>query len=147
MAPPTPLSVATKSINRLLKEESSYRTELVNQQQRVEKLQAGGGTEEVAGNTEFRLRQEVSTPPSSRLVRVEKPRYKCNGCRADAGTETSHRRNKSGLWTSESADCGCGGEVGGAVGRSFSINSAVFSLDLSASRERGMCGAMFAEWS
>ncbi|KAL9128030.1 MAG: hypothetical protein Q9175_007617 [Cornicularia normoerica] len=68
MAPPTPLSVATKSINRLLKEESSYRTELVNQQQRVEKLQAGGGTEEVAGNTEFRLRQEKQAIEETKAV-------------------------------------------------------------------------------
>ena len=61
MAPPTPLSVATNSINRLLKEESSYRTELATQQRRVEQLQAGGADEDDAGNTEFRLRQEVST--------------------------------------------------------------------------------------
>lgn len=61
MAPPTPLSVATNSINRLLKEESSYRTELATQQRRVEELQAGGADEDDAGNTEFRLRQEVST--------------------------------------------------------------------------------------
>ena len=65
MAPPTPLSVATNSINRLLKEESSYRTELATQQRRVEKLQAGGGGEsdddddDGVGNMEFRLRQEV----------------------------------------------------------------------------------------
>lgn len=63
MAPPPPLSVATNSINRLLKEESSYRTELATQQQRVEKLQADGGgggeDEEDGGNREFRLRQEV----------------------------------------------------------------------------------------
>ncbi|CAF9926101.1 MAG: hypothetical protein ALECFALPRED_003361 [Alectoria fallacina] len=66
MAPPTPLSVATNSINRLLKEESSYRTELATQQRRVEKLQAGGGGEsdddddDGVGNMEFRLRQEAS---------------------------------------------------------------------------------------
>lgn len=67
MAPLHPLSVATNSITRLLKEESSYRTELATQQQRVEQLQAnndgGGGEgndEEDGGNSEFRLRQEVS---------------------------------------------------------------------------------------
>lgn len=32
-------------------------------------------------------------------------------------TETSGRRDESGLWTFEGADCRCGGEVGGAVGR------------------------------
>ncbi|CAD6576227.1 MAG: hypothetical protein ASARMPRED_007656 [Alectoria sarmentosa] len=61
MAPPTPLSVATNSINRLLKEESSYRTELATQQRRVDKLQAGGGeSDDEVGNMDFRLRQEAS---------------------------------------------------------------------------------------
>ena len=62
MAPPTPLSITTNSITRLLKEESSYRTELASQQQRVAKLQASpddGEGEDEGGNGEFRLRQEV----------------------------------------------------------------------------------------
>lgn len=59
MAPPSQLNIATSSINRLLKEESSYRTELSNQEKRVEKLKGGGGDSEEAGNREFQLRQEV----------------------------------------------------------------------------------------
>ncbi|KAF6228280.1 hypothetical protein HO133_008010 [Letharia lupina] len=68
MAPPTPLSVATNSINRLLKEESSYRTELATQQRRVEELQAGGADEDDAGNTEFRLRQEKRAVEETKAV-------------------------------------------------------------------------------
>lgn len=59
MPPPSQLAIATSSLNRLIKEEASYRTELTNQRNRVEKLQAGGGDEEDAGNSEFQLRQEV----------------------------------------------------------------------------------------
>ena len=54
---PTPLGIATSSINRLLKEESSYKTELSNQETRLEKLKAGGGDPD---NVEFQLKQEVS---------------------------------------------------------------------------------------
>ncbi len=66
MGPPSQLSIATSSITRLLKEESSYRTELASQQKRIEQLQteAGAGDAEEGeekGNQEFRLRQEVST--------------------------------------------------------------------------------------
>jgi tubulin-specific chaperone A len=62
MAPPSQLSIATSSINRLLKEESSYRTELAGQRKRLEKLEAdvdGGAEEEEVGNREFELKQEV----------------------------------------------------------------------------------------
>lgn len=59
MPPPSQLAIATSSLNRLVKEESSYRTELASQQKRVEKLQAGGGDDEDVGNLEFQLRQEV----------------------------------------------------------------------------------------
>ena len=65
MAPPTPLSVATNSITRLVKEEASYRTELASQQRRVQQLQQeaegrGDGDGDDGGNAEFELRQEVS---------------------------------------------------------------------------------------
>ncbi|KAM0796617.1 tubulin-specific chaperone Rbl2 [Usnea florida] len=68
MPPPTPLSIATNALTRLLKEESSYRTELASQRRRVEQLQSGAaaaaGDEEEEeeegeeGNREFRLGQE-----------------------------------------------------------------------------------------
>lgn len=63
MPPPSPLSIATSSINRLLKEESSYRTELVAQEKRIEGLESqteDGAEDAEEGNREFSLRQEVS---------------------------------------------------------------------------------------
>ena len=61
MAPPSQLSIATSSIDRLLKEESSYRLELAHQQNHLEKLQFGGpgGVEDVPGNSEFLVKQQV----------------------------------------------------------------------------------------
>jgi len=69
MPPPSQLAIATSSLNRLIKEESSYGTELTNQRKRVEQLQAGdGGDEEDVGNSEFQLRQEVRSPKLFRLL-------------------------------------------------------------------------------
>ena len=61
MAPPSQLSIATSSIDRLLKEESSYRLELAHQQNHLEKLQIGGpgGVDDVLGNSEFLVKQQV----------------------------------------------------------------------------------------
>ena len=61
MPPPSPLSITTSSINRLLKEESSYRTELAAQQKRIQQLEKEDGAEDAEeGNRDFSLRQEVS---------------------------------------------------------------------------------------
>ncbi|KAK0515213.1 hypothetical protein JMJ35_002592 [Cladonia borealis] len=83
MPPPSPLSIATSSITRLLKEESSYRTELASQQKKVEKLQtedngAGNGDGdgdaeeeedgEEKGNREWRLRQEKQAVEETKAV-------------------------------------------------------------------------------
>ena len=59
--PPTKLTIATSSITRLLKEESSYRTELASQEKSYDDLLSGalGGNENDDGNLEFRIRQEV----------------------------------------------------------------------------------------
>lgn len=81
--PPTPLSIATNALSRLLKEEASYETELAAQRLRVRKLREqqgkgkgkGNGKEgdddgdddveegegEGEGNSEWRVRQEVSS--------------------------------------------------------------------------------------
>ena len=61
MPPPSPLAIATSSINRLLKEESSYRTELSTQQQRLRNLEADTMNDD-DGNRAFQIEQEV---PSS----------------------------------------------------------------------------------
>jgi len=56
MAPPSPLAIATSSLQRLVKEEASYHKELEQQRTRISKLEQGGGDEE---NAEYTLRQEV----------------------------------------------------------------------------------------
>jgi tubulin-specific chaperone A len=64
MPPPSQLHIATQSVSRLLKEETSYHKELGQQQGRVTKLEdeikAGGSGED--GNAEFMLKQEVGFP-------------------------------------------------------------------------------------
>ncbi|KAF2631387.1 tubulin binding cofactor A [Macroventuria anomochaeta] len=54
MAPPSKLAVATGSVTRLVKEETSYHKELVQQEERIKKLEASEGDE----NKEYTLRQE-----------------------------------------------------------------------------------------
>ena len=56
MAPPSKLAVATGSVTRLVKEEASYHKELVQQEERITKLEASEGDH----NKEYTLRQEVS---------------------------------------------------------------------------------------
>ena len=55
MAPPSKLSIATSSVQRLVKEESSYHRELEQQEARIIKLQDENSGE----NAEYLLRQEV----------------------------------------------------------------------------------------
>lgn len=57
MPAPSPLAIATSSVQRLVKEEASYHKELSQQEARLAKLQANEGGEE---NAEFQLKQEVS---------------------------------------------------------------------------------------
>lgn len=57
--PPTPLAIATASVNRLLKEESTYRTELASQEQRIGKMKAARGDGAEGENAKWELRQEV----------------------------------------------------------------------------------------
>lgn len=56
MGPPTQLQIATSTVSRLVKEETSYHKELEHQQASIAKLEQGGGDE----NAEYQLRQEVS---------------------------------------------------------------------------------------
>lgn len=74
MPPPSQLSIATSSLNRLVKEENSYHREHEQQQSRIAKLEAdlqAGKTGE-DGNAEFELKQEVGLsslrPPVVRKV-------------------------------------------------------------------------------
>lgn len=65
MAPSTPLSIATGSINRLVKEEASYHREQKDQEKRIEKLENQTDEDE---NREYTLRQEVGYLFSSFLL-------------------------------------------------------------------------------
>lgn len=56
MPPPSPLSIATGSVLRLVKEETSYQKEMQQQQSRISKLEQGDGADE---NADFILKQEV----------------------------------------------------------------------------------------
>jgi len=56
MAPPSQLSIATSSLQRLVKEEASYFKELQQQEARLEKTQASEDE-----NVQFQVKQEVRT--------------------------------------------------------------------------------------
>lgn len=63
MPPPSPLAIATSSLQRLVKEEASYYKELEKQQARLKKAEESTEEDE---NREYTLKQEVSlsiTPP------------------------------------------------------------------------------------
>jgi len=61
MPPPSPLQIATSSLNRLIKEEASYHKELSLQESRIKKLEDAENQADEEGNRKFELRQEVST--------------------------------------------------------------------------------------
>ncbi|CAF9904759.1 MAG: hypothetical protein GOMPHAMPRED_002939 [Gomphillus americanus] len=52
---PSQISIATSSLNRLIKEEASYHKELTQQEARLTKLESGPDEE---GNKDFLIRQE-----------------------------------------------------------------------------------------
>jgi tubulin-specific chaperone A len=63
MAPPTPLTIATSSVQRLVTEEASYHRELQQQEERIKRLEAEqiAAGEDDDGNREYTLKQEVGT--------------------------------------------------------------------------------------
>ncbi|KAI1108340.1 putative tubulin-specific chaperone Rbl2 [Nemania sp. NC0429] len=64
MPAPSPLAIATQSVQRLVKEESYYRKELAQQSERVKKLEAElqASPDSADGNAQFMLKQEVRFP-------------------------------------------------------------------------------------
>lgn len=58
MPAPSQLAIATSALNRLVKEEASYHSELEEQSARISKLEAGEGADDE--NAEYILRQNVS---------------------------------------------------------------------------------------
>lgn len=67
MPAPSPLAIASGSVQRLLKEEASYHKELAQQEAQVkaleERIKASGAASE-DGNDEFMLKQQVRKLPS-----------------------------------------------------------------------------------
>ncbi|KAK5117189.1 hypothetical protein LTR85_008957 [Meristemomyces frigidus] len=64
MPPPSQLSIATSTLNRLVKEEASYHKELEQQQASIAKLEQGGGDE----NAEYVLRQERKAVEETKAI-------------------------------------------------------------------------------
>jgi tubulin-specific chaperone A len=69
MPAPSPLAIATQSVQRLVKEDSYYRKELAQQSERVTKIEADlkAAPESADGNAAFMLKQEVSSLLSLRI--------------------------------------------------------------------------------
>jgi len=61
MPTPSKLAIDTAALQRLIKEEKSYKNEKVQQEQRLKKLQdaQAANEEDETGNREFMIRQEV----------------------------------------------------------------------------------------
>jgi tubulin-specific chaperone A len=66
MPPPSQLAIATSSVRRLLKEESTYQKELITEEKKIKDLEqrVKNGEENEDGNAEFILKQHVSRPAS-----------------------------------------------------------------------------------
>ncbi|QKX59067.1 uncharacterized protein TRUGW13939_06197 [Talaromyces rugulosus] len=67
MPPTAPLTIATSSVQRLVKEEASYHRELEEQKKRVAKLESETGADE-DGNREFLLKQEQRAADETKAV-------------------------------------------------------------------------------
>lgn len=75
MPAPSPLAIATQSVQRLVKEESYYRKELAQQSERVKKLEAElqASPDSADGNATFMLKQEVRLFPLPLLLPLTPP--------------------------------------------------------------------------
>ncbi|KAL3419215.1 tubulin-specific chaperone Rbl2 [Phlyctema vagabunda] len=65
MAPPSPLAIATGSVQRLVKEEGSYHKELASQETRLQKLLDNTAEDE---NKEYLLKQERTAIEETKAV-------------------------------------------------------------------------------
>ncbi|KAI1333156.1 putative tubulin-specific chaperone Rbl2 [Xylariaceae sp. FL0255] len=71
MPAPSPLTIATQSVNRLVKEDAYYRKSLAEQVQRVSKIEAdlkAGAAGSADENAEFMLKQEQKAVEETRAV-------------------------------------------------------------------------------
>ncbi|KAI4191124.1 MAG: hypothetical protein L6R41_000345 [Letrouitia leprolyta] len=65
---PSPLAISTASVQRLLKEETTYRTELASQETRLRKLEQGGKEDGGDGNREWNIKQEKQAIEETKAV-------------------------------------------------------------------------------
>jgi hypothetical protein len=65
MPPPSKVAIATGSVLRLVKEEASYHKEIVQQEERIKKLEESTGD----SNKEYTLKQEVLIVPNVPCLR------------------------------------------------------------------------------
>jgi len=70
MPPPTDLAIATKSVQRLVKEQAYYRAELVKQKARVQDLETevSTGGPDLDVNAEYVLKQETKAMEETKAV-------------------------------------------------------------------------------
>ncbi|KAI3400267.1 hypothetical protein diail_3648 [Diaporthe ilicicola] len=70
MAPPTPLAVATSSVQRLVKEEAYYHKDLASQQVRIAKLEKdiSEKSSDLDENAEYVLKQEKQAAEETKNV-------------------------------------------------------------------------------
>lgn len=70
MPAPSPLVIATQSVQRLVKEDTYYRKELTQQSERVKKLETdlNASGESADGNAAFMLKQEQKAVEETRAV-------------------------------------------------------------------------------
>ncbi|OQN99272.1 hypothetical protein B0A48_15121 [Cryoendolithus antarcticus] len=71
MPAPSQISIATSSLNRLVKEVGSYHKESSQQQARIAKLESGDIGEHEEDNAEFVLKQEVSLSLTCRMEPID----------------------------------------------------------------------------
>ncbi|KAL2838500.1 tubulin binding cofactor A [Aspergillus pseudodeflectus] len=93
MAPRSQLEIATGSVQRLIKEEQSYRRELEQQKARIQKLEAQDPSEDE--NREYMLRQErLAVEETERVFpnlkqKIEEAIAKLNGLLVEEGKKGS----------------------------------------------------------
>ena len=96
MPAPSPLAIASGSVQRLLKEEASYHKELAQQEAQVkaleERIKASGSASE-DGNDEFMLKQQVRKPPS-----LPPPPPPCDDEDGSPSQERSEQTKSDGGW-------------------------------------------------
>jgi hypothetical protein len=109
MPPPSPLAIATSSVNRLIKEEASYHKELKSQEARLAKLEASTEEDE---NAEYQLKQEVFLPLHLPLTSILYFPVGMGASSADIRVENGNRRNPRSIPATETKNRGRDAQVG-----------------------------------